>query len=277
MADYAILAKAQSINVIAQFISDLHNLKAILGQANVQIMAPGSAWKMYKAEGTVKSGTVAEKAEITDSDLKMKAAAVTEITYQKYRNLTSIEAIGKMGYEVAVSGTNAALLKDVQKGIRKSIFTALNTGTGTAKGTGFQDKCAKAAAALSKVFEDEAASPILFANPDDAYEYLGSHNVTLESGFGLSYLKNFLGLGNVIIDSNVPAGTVLATAAENLVLTAASLIGIPGMDLMTDESGILAVHNDARYDRAALETVVYSGLAVQPIFIDRIFKVTSAA
>jgi hypothetical protein len=277
MADFSIQAKAQDINFVGKFTSDLHNLMNVLGKADVNVMAPGTAFKIYKASGKASTETVAEKALIPDSGIAMGDATVVELTYKKYRNLTSIEDIGKKGYEVAVGGSNTALLKDIQKGIRATIFTAIAKGTGTATGKDFQSKVAAAAAALSKAFEDEAYTPVIFANPDDAYAYLGSHTVTLETNFGLSYLANFMGIGNVVIDSNVPAGTVYGTASENLDLVAASIAAIPGMDMTTDESGIIAVHNGPRYENGALEVVAYSGLAVQPIYLDRIVKVTTAA
>ena len=86
-----------------------------------------------------------------------------------------------------------------------------------------------------------------------------------------------MGIGNVIVDSNMAAGTVAGTAAENLVIDAASITSIPGMELETDELGIIAVHNGAKYENAALEVVAYCGLAVLPVYKDRIIKVTSAA
>ena len=163
------------------------------------------------------------------------------------------------------------------KGIRTSIFTAIATGTGTATAATFQAKVAKAAAYISKKFEDEACTPVFFANPDDVYDYLGAHSITVESNFGLSYLENFMGIGNVVIDSNVATGTVIGTATENLDLVAASIGEIPGLDMYTDESGIIAVHNGATYSKASLETVTYSGVGVQPVYLDRIVKVTTAA
>lgn len=277
MADFSIQAQAQDINFVGKFTTDLHNLMAVLSKTDVNVMAPGTAYKIYKSSGKLSTEKVAEKALIPDSGIAMGDAEIAELTYGKYRNLTSIEDIGKKGYDVAVGGSNTALLKEIQKGVRASIFTAIAKGTGTATGKDFQSKVAAAAAALAKAFEDEAYTPVIFANPDDAFEYLGSHTVTLENNFGLSYLANFLGIGNVVIDSNVTKGTVYGTAAENLDLVAASIASIPGMDMTTDESGIIAVHNGPRYENGALEVVAFSGLAVQPIYLDRIVKVTTAA
>jgi len=277
MADFAIQAKAQDINFVAKFESDLHNLLNVLGKTDVEVVAPGTAYKIYKVSGTASASAVAEKALIPDSGIAMGNATVVELAYNKYRNLVGIESIGKKGYDVAVGGANTALLKDVQKAIRASIFTALADGTGTATGTSFQAAVAAAAAQLEIKFEDEAFTSVLFANPADAYGYLGSHNVTLENQFGLSYLANFMGIGNVVIDSHVPSGTIYGTASENLAVIAASIASIPGMELTTDQSGIIAVHNGAKYENAALETVAYCGLAVQPAYLDRIIKATISA
>lgn len=274
MADYAIQAKAQDINTVGKFQSDLHNLLEVLSKTDVQVLPAGTAFKIYKTSGNLNTSSVGEKELIPDSDIKMGEAEIVEIALQKYRNMTSIESIAKKGYDIAVGGSNTAMLRDIQKGIRKSIYASLASGTGSATGKNFQGQIASGAAYISKKFEDEAATPVFFANPEDAYGYLGTHNVTLEQQFGLSYLANFMGIGNVVIDSNVPKGTVYATACENLEVLAADLKSINGMELTTDETGIVAVHNSAVYENAALQVVAYCGVTVKPLFLDRIVKVT---
>lgn len=275
----AVAARAQDINFVTKFEADLHNLLALLGKTEVQVMAPGTAFKIYKTSGTLSAAEVAEKAEIPDSNIAADDGTLVALSYKKYRNLTSIEDIGKKGYDVAVGSTNAALLRLIQKVIRTTIYTAVKTGTGAISGSGwnFQQKIAGAAGALAIKFEDEAYTPVFFANPGDAYDYLGTHDITLETQFGLSYLANFLGVGNVVLDSNVPAGTVIGTAVENLELVAASIADIPGMDMTTDETGILAVRTEPKYENGAIQTVAYCGMAILPVFLDRIVKATASA
>lgn len=278
MADMAILAKSQDLNFVTKFETDLHNLLEILNKAEVEIMAPGTALKTYASSGAIGDGTVDEKGLIPDAGIAMGDAIITELTFSKYRNLVGIESVAKKGYDVAVGGANTELLKQVQKKIRAGIIKCLAVAGATsvtASGT-FQAKVAKAAAEVSKKFEDEACTPVFFANPDDVYEYLGTHNITLEQNFGLSYLANFMGIGNVIVDSNVPAGTVYGTATENIVVAAASVAGIDGMEVTSDASGLIAVHNGAKYENGALETVVYCGIATQPAIADRVIIVTGA-
>ena len=97
MADFSIQAQAQDINFVGKFTTDLHNLMAVLSKTDVNVMAPGTAYKTYKSSGKLSTEKVAEKALIPDSGIAMGDAEITELTYSKYRNLTSIEDIGKKG------------------------------------------------------------------------------------------------------------------------------------------------------------------------------------
>jgi hypothetical protein len=276
MADLAIQAQAQDINFIAKFESDLHNLLGILGKTNVMVVAPGTAYKTYKSSGSLDTSTVAENAEIPNSGFVMGDATVKELTYSKYRNLTSIEKIGTLGYDVAVGGSTDAMLRDIKKNIRASIITALSVdGATTGDAATFQAKIAKAAELLTVAFEDEVGTPVYFVNPTDAYDYLGTTGITVQNSFGISYIENFMGLGTIIIDSNVTEGTIYGTACENLDVVAVSVSAIPGMDLVTDETGIIGVHTDAAYSNGAIETVAYSGLSIEPVYEDRVVAVTT--
>lgn len=279
MADYAKQAKAQDVNIVSKFESKLTELLGVLGKSDVNVMAPGTAIKIYKSSGALTSAQVAEGAEITASTHKMELKSTVELTYSKYRKVTGIEPIGKMGYDIAVLGSNEAMLKDVQKAVRASIYAGIKTGTGaveSAAGSSFQQQVAAAWGAMAAKFEDEAATPVFFANPVNVAAYLGSANVTTQTAFGMSYLQNFMGLGNLFIDSNVPAGTVIATAVENLDVVAADVSAVPEMEFATDGSGIIGVHNGARYANAGIETVMVCGLSVFPVFLDRVFKSTVA-
>ncbi len=277
MANLAIQAQAQEINAVAKFESDLHNLLELLSKEDVNVMAPGTALKIYKTSGTLSTETVAEAAEIPNSGITTDNGTVVELTFGKYRNLVGIESIAKKGYEVAVGGSTASMVKQAQAKARQSIVTGMDiTGVVTATAATFQAKIAKAAGKIATAFEDEAYTPIFFVNPEDAFDYLGQANITVQQAFGISYIANFMGLGNVVLDSNVTAGTVFGTACENLDVVAADVKAVEGMELTTDESGIIAIHVGAKYENGAIETVVYSGLKALPVFADRVVKVTTA-
>lgn len=278
MADFAKQAKAQNINIVNKFESTLKELLAVLGKSDVNVMAPGTAMNIYKSAGTLENGTVAAGAEIPVSNITMELEKTVELVYEKHRKLTPIEEIGKKGYDIAVSGSNTSMLKDVQGNVRKSIYDGIKLGTGKAEGaTTLQMACGKAWGQVVKAFEGEAATPVFFANPIDAGDYLGQANIITQSAFGMNYIKDFMGLGNLIIDSNVPEGTVIGTACENIDICAADISAIPGMDMTVDRSGIIAVHNGAKYENGAIQTVAYCGLAAFPVFLDRVVKATFAA
>ena len=89
MADVAIQAKAQDINFVTNFTTDLHNLMNILGKEDVQVVAPGTAHKIYKTSGTLPTDAVAEKAEIPDANYTVGDPTLVEIKYDKFRNMLS--------------------------------------------------------------------------------------------------------------------------------------------------------------------------------------------
>ena len=278
MANLAIQAQAQEINAVAKFESDLHNLLALLGKEDVNVVAPGTAFKIFRSSGTLSATAVAEKALIPDSGIAMDDGTVVVVDFSKFRNLVSIEKIAKIGYDKAVGGATTEMVRQAQAKVRKSIIDASNvTGTGTATAATFKAKLAKGAAYVAKKFEDEVFTPIHFVNTDDAYDYLGSADITVQNAFGISYIENFMGLGTVILDSNVTAGTVFSTACENIDVVAANCAMIDGMDMTTDESGLMAVHVSPRYENGAVESVVYAGIKALPVFADRVCKVTTTA
>ena len=183
-----------------------------------------------------------------------------------------------MGYDIAVGGVANSMLRQVQKGVRGDIITAVKTGTGTGvKASTFQPAVANTWAALTAKFEDEAITPLYFVNPTTAASYLGAANVTMQTAFGLSYIQNFLGLGTLIVDSNCETGKIYGTASENLVVAAANLAAIPGMDYQMDASGIIGINTGAKYSNAGIEINVASGLKVVPEFLDRVIVTTIGA
>ena len=70
--------------------------------------------------------------------------------------------------------TMSALLKDVQKGIKKDFFDMLATGTGAATGATFQAAIAQTWGKLQVLFEDTDIDAVYFMNPEDVADYLSS-------------------------------------------------------------------------------------------------------
>ena len=161
--------------------------------------------------------------------------------------------------------TTDAMLKDVQKGIRKTFFDFLATGAGEASGATFQATLANSWGQLQVLFEDDDIQSVYFMNPLDVADYLATANITLQSAFGMTYVENFLGLGTVIFNSSVPKGKVYSTAKDNLVLY---YIPVNGADLneaftfTSDQTGLIGIHETPDYTNMTASDTVISGIVL---------------
>ena len=259
------LAKAREIEFTYTFSESVRKLMEALGVTRKIAKQAGTVLKAYKATGTLESGEVPEGDTIPLSKYKTEPVTFGEITLKKWRKATSAEAISDRGYDQAVEMTTDRMLKDVQKGVRKDFFDFLATGTGEAKGATFQATLANSWGQLQVLFEDDEIQSVYFMNPLDVADYLATANISLQNAFGMTYVKDFLGLGTVIFNSSVPKGTIYATAADNVVLY---YIPVNGADLQeafeftSDATGLIGVHEIPDYTNMTASDVVVAGIAL---------------
>lgn len=264
------LAKAREIDFTYRFGESIKKLMEALGVTRKIPKQAGAVLKAYKATGTLQDGNVAEGDLIPLSKYVTEPVNIEEIVLKKWRKATSAEAIIEKGYSQAVTMTKDAMLKDVQKGIRKDFFDFIATGTGTASGATFQATLANAWGQLQVLFEDDEIQSVYFMNPLDVADYLATANISLQNAFGMTYVKDFLGLGTVIFNSSVPKGKIYATAADNLVLY---YIPVNGADLneafefTSDATGLIGIHETPDYTNMTASDTVVSGIS---IFAERI-------
>ena len=259
------LAKVRDIDFTERFSKGIDTLMAMLGVTRKQEKRAGEVLKVYKATGTLESGVVAEGEVIPLSKYQTTYEAIGEAVLNKWRKVTTAEAISSKGYGQAVNDTNDKMLKDIQKGVRTSFVNFLATGTGKAAGTGLQATLAQAWGQLQVLFEDTSVQSVYFMNPLDVADYLGGAQISTQTAFGMSYIENFLGLGTVILASDVPKGKLYATAAENIVLyyipvTSADMA--QAFDLTSDATGLIGIHTGPTYDNLSAETVAASGVGL---------------
>ena len=259
------LAKVRDIDFTERFSKGIDTLMAMLGVTRKQEKRAGDVLKVYKATGTLESGVVAEGDVIPLSKYQTTYEAVGEAVLNKWRKVTTAEAISSKGYGQAVNDTNDKMLKDIQKGVRTSFVNFLATGTGTVSGVGLQATLAQAWGKLQVLFEDTSVQSVYFMNPLDVADYLGGAQISTQTAFGMSYIENFLGLGTVILASDVPKGKLYATAAENIVLyyipvTSADMA--QAFDLTSDATGLIGIHTGPTYDNLSAETVAASGVGL---------------
>lgn len=259
------LARARETEFVYMFGESIKKLVEALGVTRKIPKQAGYTLKAYKATGTLQDGEVAEGELIPLSKYVTEPVAFDEITLKKWRKATSAEAIIEKGYDQAVEMTTDAMLKDVQKGIRKNFFDFLGTGTGVATGGTFQATLAQSWGQLQVLFEDDEIESVYFMNPLDVADYLATAQISLQTAFGMTYVKDFLGLGTVIFNSSVPKGKVYATAKNNIVLY---YIPVNGADLneafsfTSDQTGYIGIHEVPDYTNMTASDTVVSGIVL---------------
>ena len=259
------LAKVREVEFTYTFGESIKKLMEALGVTRKVAKQAGTVLKAYKATGTLQDGNVAEGDLIPLSKYVTEPVVFDEITLKKWRKATSAEAIIEKGYGQAVTMTTDAMLKDVQKAVRKNFFDFLATGTGVASGATFQATLAQAWGQLQVLFEDDEIRAVYFMNPLDVADYLATANISLQNAFGMTYVKDFLGLGTVIFNSSVPQGKIYATAADNIVLY---YIAVNGADLgeafnfTSDATGLIGIHEAPDYTNMTASDTVVSGLVL---------------
>ena len=278
------MAKVREVDFVTQFThNSLAKLIEVLGITRKIAMQEGTTMYYYTTSGTLQSGNVPEGEIIPLSQYATTKTPIGEITLHKWRKAVSAEAIKKSGYEAAVRDTDAALLRDVQKGVRTDFFSFMNgtiTGSVTATGVGLQKALANAWGKLQVAFEDDTAAAVYFLNPEDVADYLGGAEVSMQTVFGMNYIENFLGLGTVITSSRITKGTFLATAKENLILYYLTMSGdiARAFDLTADELGYIGISSGhADKTRATVESLVMDGLQILVEYAAGVVKGTITA
>ena len=259
------IAKVRELDFATLFGENIQNLIRMLGVTRKIPVTAGTVLKVLKVTGTLQSGAVGEGEIIPLSQYATTWTPIGEATLKKWRKATTAEAILKGGYDQAVNDTDKKMILDIQKSIRTALITSLESGTGSASGTGLQSALANAWGKLSVLFEDDAVQTVFFVNPLDIADYLGSASITVQTAFGMQYVENFLGLGTVIITGAISKGTFYATASENIVDYYINVNEANGLgdvfNFTTDpETGFVGIHEEPDYERMQEETVAVAGV-----------------
>lgn len=259
---------AISIDFVNRLVKNIKQLQKALGITAMIPMGAGTQVKRYKTVVDKKSGAVAEGEIIPLSKVKRIALDPIEVILNKWRKQTTIEAIQKVGTDRALNDADSALVKEIQGDVRNDFFELItaNTATSGTAGATLQAACANAWGALSVYFEDNDVTPVFFLNPLDVATHLGTATLTTQTAFGLTYLENFLGLGNAFLSSKVTKGHVFATVVENLngVYVPASGDVADTFSLTYDEVGLIGMTHAMKSDNASIDSLIVSGVKFFP-------------
>ena len=260
------LARARQVDFVSQFGYNTKKLMELLGVMRLIPKQAGTVLKRHTVTGVLEDGNVAEGDIIPLSKYQTVETPLKEIALKKWRKATSAEAILDKGYDQAVDETSDKMLSDIQAGIRTGIIGSLTiSGQPTASGANTQAALANAWGKLANIFENDAVESVYFLNPMDVASYLGTAQITVQQAFGFSYVENFLGLGTVILNSGIAEGTFKATAKQNIVgyyVPANEDDLAKAFDFVSDETGLIAVHEYADYDRLTADSTFLSGIEI---------------
>jgi hypothetical protein len=254
-----------SIDFANQFGMQVGKLVDLLGVQRTISLNAGSTIKTYTSSVTLDGTAVAKGDVIPLSEVKLENGDPIELVWDKKRKAVAAEDVQAYGFEQAISRTDAALLRELQKGLRTKLIAQLETGTGTATGAGLQGALANGWGKVQTAFEDDEVKTVGFVNTMDVADYLGTAQVTVQTAFGLSYVENFLGIDIVVISPGIDAGTFYITAADNLILAFANVAGgemSKAFDFVTDSTGLIGVTHDVNKQRLTAETITLSGLVL---------------
>lgn len=261
------LARVREVDFVERFQENINDLIAMLGITRKEQKVAGTSLKAYKATGTLQDGSkVGEGETIPLSKYTTVAVPYGDITLMKWRKATSAEAIEGRGFDQAVSMTTDRMLLDVQKAIRNSFITFLESGEGSASGANLQATLAKTWGQLQVKFDDDAIQSVYFINPLDIADYLATAQISTQTAFGMTYVEDFLGLGTVILTSAIDKGKVYATARENIVLYYIGVNEANGLgsafDFTTDATGYIGIHEESDYTNLTASDTVVSGITL---------------
>lgn len=275
---------AREIDFVSRFGQNWEKLTNIMGIMRPIKKTPGTQLVAYTADVTLESGSVGPGKVIPYSKTTIVAAAKSDVTIEKYAKAVPVEDVSKYGAAIAVEKSDDAFLTKLQGVVLGKFYTFLNTGSLTGTAATWQAALAKAQGeVLNKwaAMEKEVTEVIGFANILDAYDYLGTASITVQTAFGLTYIENFMGYKTLFLlpAAQVARNVVLATPVENVDLyyidPADSDFARLGLNYTVDgETPLIGFHVEGNYNTAVGASFALMGMALWAEYLDGIAKIT---
>lgn len=273
-----IQVRAREIDFVTSFGKNMQALLDVMGITRMIKKENGSVLKTKKVSGTLKDGDVAEGEEIPMSQYKVEEETFDTIKIKKYRKGVSIESIAERGYEAAVEMTDEEFKSDLQNVVLDKFYTQLKMGSLVGHETTWQMAFAMAIGKVKNKFETmkrTATGVAVWVNTLDVYKYIGAADITLQTAFGMQYIKNFLGADIVFVSSQIPENTVIATPLNNLIAyyvdPADTEFVKAGLEYTTDSAtGFIGFHVQGNYEHAISDMFAIMGVRLFAEYLDAI-------
>ena len=278
---------AREMDFVNRFGDNWEALRNILGIMRPIRKTPGTSLVSYTAEIALESGAVEPGEVIPYSKATITQAAKADLTIEQYAKAVPIEDVNKYGAEIAVEKSDDAFLTKLQNVVLTKFYTFLKTGTLTKTATTWQDALAKAQGEVLNKFatmQKDVTAVVGFANILDAYDYLGAADITVQTQFGLTYIKDFLGYSTLFLlpATQIDRNMVIATPVENVDLyyidPSDSEFARLGLSYTTQgETNLIGFHAQGNYSTAVGESYALMGMALWAEYLDGIAKITVSA
>ena len=259
------LGEIKTIDFVNKFSTNISELLTLLGVTRKEPLSADMKIKTYKWTTDINQTSVGEGETIPLSKVTRAVDQEYQVAWIKKRRAVSAEAIARHGVSLAIDQADQRVMREIQNKIKTDFFEFLKTAPTKVNGKGLQGALAQAWGKLQTFSEFDGSPIVSFVSSLDAANYLGDKAVGADASnvFGMTLLKNFLGMQNVIVLPNVPKGKVYSTAVENLVL---AYLDVNGSDLggmfadYTDETGLIASSRDRSLNNLTYESVFFGAL-----------------
>lgn len=273
-----IQVRAREIDFVTSFGQNMQALLDVMGISRMIRKQNGSMLRVRTASGTLQSGDVAEGDIVPLSQYEVTETDFDTIKIQKYKKGVSIEAIADKGYEAAVAMTDEEFTSDLQNVVMDKFYTQLKMGSLVGHETSWQMAFAMAIGRVKNKFETmgrTATGIAVWVNTLDVYKYLGAAQITMQTAFGVNYVRNFMGADIMFISSQIPENTVIATPLNNIVAyyvdPSDSEFARAGLVYTTDPAtGFIGFHVQGNYDRVISELNAIMGVRLFAEYLDAI-------
>lgn len=270
---------AREVDFVSRFNQNWEALRQIMGISRPIKKAAGTTLKSYVASVTL-ANSVGEGESVPYSQATVSEVAYGDITLEKYKKAVSIEAVAKYGADIAVSKTDDEFLNELQGLVLTRFYTFLNTGALTGVENTWQMALAMAKGKVLNKFKKmkkTVTEVVGFANILDAYQYIGGADITIQTAFGISYVKNFLGYSTLFLlsDDEIKRGDVIAIPVDNIDLyyidPSESDYKRLGLDFTVQGvTNLLGFHAEGNYDTVVGEALAIMGMTLWAEYLDGI-------
>lgn len=269
--------QAREVDFVTRFAKTWEELRNVLGISREIKKQAGTKLVSYIAEVTLEDGAVEPGCVIPYSKSKVTAVSYGDLSLRKYAKAVPVEDVDKYGVEVAVEKTDEAFLDELQGVVLDDFYTALTDDTHAMTGTypTFQKAVSMAIGKVKDKFKKmkkNSTNVVVFVNTLDLYEYLGDTAITLQTAFGLDYVKNFLGASTMIVTSEIDQGKVIGIPADNLdayFVDPSTEFAKLGLVYTTDgDTNLIGFHAQGNYGTAVGESFALMGLKLWMEYAD---------